>query len=103
MQSAPGLILPTMVTLITYTLLNELWFGTATPVSEQAKALGAHGVNWKPLEGFLKSPVFLGHSFWLGLVAFVTVPLASHRHGGANPLGLGDLHVALLSSSSPKP
>ena len=76
MQSAPGLILPTMVTLITYALLNELWFGTATPVSGQAKALGAHGVNWKPLEGFLKSPVFLGHSFWLGLVAFVTVPLA---------------------------
>ena len=76
MQSALGLILPTMVTLITYALLNELWFGTATPVSGQAKALGANGLNWKPLQGFLKSPVFLGHSSWLGLVAFVTVPLA---------------------------
>ena len=56
---------------------TSLWFGTATPVSGQAKALGANGLNWKRLrQGFLKSLAFLGHSFWLGLVAFVTVPLA---------------------------
>jgi hypothetical protein len=75
-QYALGLMLPTTVTLIAYALLNELWFGTATPVSGQAKALGANGLNWKPLQGFLKSPVFLGHSCWLGLAVLVTVPLA---------------------------
>jgi hypothetical protein len=75
-QYALGLMLPTTVTLIGYALLNELWFGTATPVSGQAKALGANGLNWKPLQGFLKSPVFLGHSCWLGLAVLVTVPLA---------------------------
>jgi hypothetical protein len=45
-------------------------------VSGQAKRLGAHGLNWKPLKGFLESPVFLGHSLWLGIAVLITVPLA---------------------------
>lgn len=75
-RSAVGLAVPPSITLIGYVVLNELWFGTATPVSGQAKGLGAHGLNWTPLKSFLKSPVLLGHSFWLGLVVLVIVPVS---------------------------
>lgn len=71
-----GLVVPALVTLATYVTLNEVWFGTATPVSGQAKALGGPFTNGRPIRQFLQSPVVLNHSSWFGLIVLVTVPIA---------------------------
>ena len=75
-RCAAGIVVPPIATIVVYALLNEAWFGTATPVSGQAKALGAPFANTKPIGQFLRSPIFLDHSSWFGLLVLVTVPLA---------------------------
>lgn len=59
---------------IAYLSLNLAHFGTATPVSGQAKALGgAHGVNAGPFWQLLKSPMISEKASMLGLLATIVV------------------------------
>src|SRR5262249_25740048 len=79
--------------------INEAWFGTATPVSGQAKALGGPFTNTKPLTQFLRSPVFLDHSTGLGLLCLVLVPVAlavTRRERGSAAHALAAGAAALL-------
>ena len=56
--------------------MNEIVFGTATPVSGQTKALGAPGDNIQQLWGFLKLGQLEGRRLWLGAAGLVIVALA---------------------------
>ena len=56
--------------------MNEIVFGTATPVSGQTKALGAPGDNIQQLWGFLKLGQLEGRRLWLGAAGLVIVGLA---------------------------
>jgi hypothetical protein len=59
---------PTAVLVLAYLVANAIWFGTPTPVSGQAKAMGALHVGLGPLRQFLDSGAFQGHSIRLGWV-----------------------------------
>ncbi|MGY1715152.1 hypothetical protein ACI78R_11890 [Geodermatophilus sp. SYSU D01106] len=67
---------PPAVALATYLVVNEALFGTPTPVSGQAKALGGDGLNVDVVAQFLRSPVVLGQQTWLGMLACLVVPAA---------------------------
>lgn len=58
------------VTLTSYLVLNQAIFGTWTPVSGQAKALGDGG-NANTLVQFLASPPLFDRNTWLGAVAII--------------------------------
>lgn len=96
-QYMMGLVVPALVTLATYMILNDVWFGTATPVSGQAKALGGPFTNGRPLEQFLRSPVVLNHSSWFGLIVLVTVPIAlAITRGGMSDAARGLAYGAAI-------
>ena len=75
-RRAVALGAPTAVALAAYVAMNEIVFGTATPVSGQTKALGAPGDNIQQLWGFLKLGQLEGRRLWLGAAGLVIVGLA---------------------------
>jgi len=70
------LLAPTVLALVMYVAANSLLFGTATPVSGQAKALGAPFTNTKAMRGFLQAGEIGGRPLWLGAVALAVTALA---------------------------
>lgn len=88
---------PTAATLAAYLAGNLAVFGTALPVSGQAKALGGGGVNAGVVAQFLAAPVVFGQELWVGLAALVVAPVAlltTPRGSSLRPLVR--LGVALL-------
>jgi hypothetical protein len=89
LRRAVALGAPTAVALGAYLAINELVFGTATPVSGQTKALGAPGDNIDQLWGFLQLGQFEGRRLWLGAagLAIVTLAVITRRWRATRPLG----------------
>jgi hypothetical protein len=79
-----ALLGPTAIAVAGYVSVNLVWFGTPTPVSGQAKSLGAPFRNLAPVEQFLKAgqvgqrPVWFG-AFTLALLALAWV-VGAWRH-----------------------
>lgn len=73
-----GMVGPPVAALSVYLAVNVLIFGTALPVSGQAKALGGNLINFQVGWQFLTAPLFAGGvpSYW-GAAAVVVVPLAA--------------------------
>jgi hypothetical protein len=88
-RRAVALGAPTAVALGVYLAINEVVFGTATPVSGQTKALGAPGDNIDQLWGFLQLGQYEGRRLWLGAVGLAIVALAAvtRRWQATRPLG----------------
>lgn len=61
------------VVLSCYVVVNVVLFGTALPVSGQAKALGANGINAGDIAQFFAAPVVFGRASMLGALAVVVV------------------------------
>jgi hypothetical protein len=72
-----------------YLAANRWVFGTALPVSGQAKALGGGGFNIEVLHQFLAAPVIFGTSTWLGGLAVLAVPAAVLLARRSGPTALG--------------
>jgi hypothetical protein len=64
---------PAAAALAIYMVVNEAVFGTATPVSGQAKSLGAPFLNFSPVEAFLKAGLVQGRPLWLGAAMLVLI------------------------------
>jgi hypothetical protein len=77
---------PAALALAGYVLFNLLEFGTATPVSGQAKSLGAPFHNLRPVRDVLAMGSLGGHSLWTGAAALVTA-FAAIRWGRRAPRG----------------
>lgn len=60
--------LPVALAVLGYVALNRWYFGTAMPVSGQAKSLGAPTLNVQPLLVLLQFGDALGHHVYLGIV-----------------------------------
>jgi hypothetical protein len=75
-RRATALLGPTAVALAVYLMVNQALFGTPTPVSGQAKGLGAPYLNLQPLRNMLDAGDILGHSAYLGAISFVTLAAA---------------------------
>lgn len=67
---------PAAATLAAYLAGNLAVFGTALPVSGQAKALGGGGFNAGVVAQFLSAPVVFGQELWVGLAALVVALVA---------------------------
>jgi hypothetical protein len=70
------LALPPALLLIAFTTWNLAVFGTASPVSGQAKSVGAPFLNTKPLNRFLIGAEFAGRPLWIGVVSVFVVTIA---------------------------
>jgi hypothetical protein len=75
-RRAVALLGPTVVTLAVYLLVNQLLFGSPTPVSGRAKSLGAPYVNTRALRDILDAGVLFGRPAWLGAAALVLLGTA---------------------------
>jgi hypothetical protein len=67
---------PAGAALVLYAALNQLVFGSATPVSGRAKSLGAPFWNEHPLDQFLKAGQYSGRPLWLGIATLVMLVTA---------------------------
>ena len=63
------LVVPTAVALAAYVAVNVTLFGTATPVSGQAKSQGGPFRNYVPLEQFFEAGQIGQRPMWLGAIA----------------------------------
>jgi hypothetical protein len=71
---------PATAALAVYAVVNQAVFGTATPVSGQAKSLGAPFFNLSPVEAFLEAGYAQGRQLWLGAVTLVLLAVVGlHR------------------------
>jgi hypothetical protein len=70
------LIGPTALALATYVVVNIRLFDTATPVSGQAKSLGAPFRNLRPVEQFLQAGQVNDRRMWLGAATLVLCAVA---------------------------
>lgn len=68
-----------------YLLFNQLAFGTALPVSGQAKALGGPA-GAETFSQFVEFPILAGQPLWMGAFALVAVPAAVVLAGRAGAL-----------------
>jgi hypothetical protein len=59
------------VSLAAYVLVNVLLFGTATPVSGQAKSLGAPFRNMRPVEQFFQAGQVGDRPLWMGAASLL--------------------------------
>jgi hypothetical protein len=75
-RRAGRLLAPMAVGLGVYMVTNLVIFGTATPVSGQAKSLGGPFLNFQPVRRFLEAGEFDGRAMWLGVVALVLTAIA---------------------------
>jgi hypothetical protein len=89
---------PTALLLLVYLAANAIWFGTATPVSGQAKSLGALNLGLGPLRQFLDSGAVQGHSIRLGWVtlALGVAAIGIWRTKSLGTLGPGERTLAVL-------
>jgi hypothetical protein len=71
------LVGPSAAALSVYVLVNLLLFGTATPVSGQAKSLGAPFRNMRPLEQFLQAGQKGEQPLWLGAASLALCAVAA--------------------------
>jgi hypothetical protein len=69
---------PAVVVLVGYVIFNILEFGTATPVSGQAKSLDAPFHNLRPVRDLLAMGSLGGRSLWTGVAALATAFAAFH-------------------------
>jgi hypothetical protein len=67
---------PAGAALVVYAVLNQLVFGSPTPVSGRAKSLGAPFWNEHPLDQFLKAGQYSGRPLWLGVATLVMLAVA---------------------------
>lgn len=74
------LLTPVAAVLCIYVVVNLVVFGTATPVSGQAKSLGSPFWNTKPVEQFLQAGQVGEEPLWLGALALGLSALAVLLH-----------------------
>jgi hypothetical protein len=75
-RRAARLIGPTAVGLAGYVAFSLVAFGTPTPVSGQAKSLGAPFANFSPVEQFLKAGQVGQQSLWFGVGVLIALAAA---------------------------
>ena len=105
-RRALRLAAPPAVVLAAYMVASQLLFGTPTPVSGQAKGLGAPFLNTEPLVQFLQAGRVVGHPMWAGAAALVLVAGAvavvsrPERREDAAGMSLATLAVALVTGEA---
>ena len=101
---ALALAAPSAVLLAVYLTINQIAFGTPTPVSGQVKASGPIDLGTGPLRQFLENGVLLGHAIplgWLTLAAvFAALAGAALTRRGGPRLRQQPLVVLLVVAST---
>jgi hypothetical protein len=70
------LLAPSAGALVAYVAANLALFGTATPVSGQAKSQGGPFTNWVPLEQFFQAGQIGERPIWLGVLSLAVCAAA---------------------------